>query len=83
MITKSDKRYSRELEICKDCNGSGSVLEYSTLDLLQNGESTLKKCATCNGSGRVYVVKEITIKVHAFDLDTYLKSEKLKPKNRE
>lgn len=61
------KRYEpRHIEICKECNGTGLLLEWDKDDMLHQLEPTEKMCFTCAGTGRVFVSKETTIFVEPY-----------------
>lgn len=53
------------VELCKDCEGTGTAYTYPEHDKLRQ-YPTAVTCTTCEGSGRVLVSKEIEIIVEPF-----------------
>ncbi|HEY5508431.1 MAG TPA: hypothetical protein VIK29_07165 [Paludibacter sp.] len=60
------KRYQHPtIELCKDCEGTGTMYEYHEHDILRQ-EPIPVTCTTCEGSGRVLVSKITVITVKPF-----------------
>jgi DnaJ-class molecular chaperone len=55
------------IELCRTCQGEGSIMVYPKWDRLQqHGE--IETCTTCEGSGRVVVSKKIEVTIVPFKI---------------
>ncbi len=51
--------FRNEIELCRNCGGTGILLAYDKDDLLNYKEPEIKKCPICEGQRVVIVKKEI------------------------
>lgn len=57
--------YHPTIELCKECKGSGKIMEYEKYDLLRmNGKE--KVCSLCGGSGRLLIEKKLETKISPY-----------------
>lgn len=57
------KRYKTTTEICRDCEGIGTVHAFDKNDFLRTRDPVITQCKTCKGDGRVVVSRETTINI--------------------
>lgn len=55
------------IEICRNCGGSGKVLEERSFPALGGYRETV--CPVCEGSGRVTKTKDITVTIESFETE--------------
>ncbi|NCB67460.1 MAG: hypothetical protein EOM47_01255 [Bacteroidia bacterium] len=54
------------VELCRKCDGEGSLIKFPVWDVLCQTEPTIETCDLCEGSGRVKVSKKIEVTVEPF-----------------